>query len=107
MKRKRKVRTVWSMYHLRWRAYRAQGGLCYWCQQPMLPNAEINDPRALTADHLVPRYAGGQTKPGNIVAACRRCNSERNAEVNMPRRDERVLQAGDNTPSSPFARLKK
>lgn len=106
MKRKRKKRVTWSLLHLRWRAYNAQRGLCYWCKQPMKLDAG-NDPLTLTADHLVPIYAGGKTEPGNIVAACRKCNSSRQEEANMPKREEAVTRAGDDTPRSPFAILAK
>ena len=63
------------------------------------------DPRLATADHLVPRYAGGKTRAGNIVAACRKCNNERNTETNRSKGGV-YYTAGDDTPHSPFAILK-
>jgi 5-methylcytosine-specific restriction endonuclease McrA len=107
MRRKRKPKAPWTLQQLRWRAFNAQRGLCYWCGQPMKQNCELNDPLALTADHLIPRYAGGLTKPGNIVAACRGCNNTRQVETNKPPRHEAVYKAGDDTPVSPFARLRQ
>jgi hypothetical protein len=50
------------------RAHQAQGGLCYWCKQPMKEDAPEGDPRRLTGDYLKPLHAGGETRPGNIVA---------------------------------------
>ena len=107
MKRKRKIRRVWSLHHLRWRAYNKQRGLCYWCEQPMKRTCEPTDPMLLTADHLIPLYAGGKTVPGNIVAACRKCNNTRQVELNKPKKDEAVYTAGNDTPISPFARLRE
>jgi 5-methylcytosine-specific restriction endonuclease McrA len=106
MKHVLKPGAPWTLHELRRRAYHAQKGLCYWCKQPMRFKGPQNHPQALTADHLVPRYAGGVTKPGNIVAACYKCNSERQVETNLPRKDEAVWRAGDDTPVSPFAKLK-
>ena len=96
----------WTLQQLRWRAYHAQGGLCHWCQQPMNLYGPQNHPRCVTADHVIPRYAGGLTKPGNIVAACFKCNTSRQQETNLPNKDEAQWKYGDDTPVSPFARLK-
>jgi 5-methylcytosine-specific restriction endonuclease McrA len=66
--------------------------------------------RFCTADHLVPRYAGGKTVAGNIVAACRACNNARNApETNRRRAAEPdlVVSIGDDAPRSPFEALKR
>lgn len=96
----------WTLKALRERACRAQDGLCYWCHQPMLLNGPANHPLACTADHYIPRYAGGKTRPGNIVAACRKCNSSRQTEANIPPKTERVTTAGSDVNYSPFAVLK-
>src|SRR5262245_39184184 len=97
----------WTFQRLRERAHRAQGGLCYWCGRKMRTNGPQNHPLACTGDHLIPRYAGGLTKPGNIVAACRECNSSRNSEADKPSKTEGVFSAGDPRFFSPFERLKK
>lgn len=97
----------WTLERLRERAYREQRGLCYWCGREMLTNGPMNHALACTADHLIPRYAGGLTKPGNIVAACRKCNSSRQKETNRPPKAEAVFTAGDTAHHSPFARLKR
>jgi 5-methylcytosine-specific restriction protein A len=33
----------------------------------------------LTADHIVPKAAGGTDQPGNIQVLCRPCNSRKHA----------------------------
>jgi 5-methylcytosine-specific restriction endonuclease McrA len=65
---------------LRDRLARKQGGLCFYCNRPMLlekghPEA-LNDPRQVTLDHILPKSEGGKIK-GNSVAACLECNQER------------------------------
>jgi 5-methylcytosine-specific restriction endonuclease McrA len=52
-------------------ACKAQGGQCFYCNQPMGRN--------VTAEHLVARMDGGGDTPGNIAAACRHCNAGRHA----------------------------
>lgn len=42
------------------------GGLCAFCSEP-----------ATTFDHLHPIARGGRTEPGNMVPACRPCNSSK------------------------------
>jgi 5-methylcytosine-specific restriction endonuclease McrA len=91
------------------RASRAQGGLCYWCQTPMIlvKTTPADEPRLMTADHLVPVYAGGLTIAGNIVAACYQCNSGRhNEETNRIKPGATVMTIGDPSSPSPFEILK-
>jgi 5-methylcytosine-specific restriction endonuclease McrA len=81
------------------RAYFKQHGLCYHCNE-FVPRS------AVTGDHLIPRYMGGQTRHGNIVASCFECNNQRNRETD--RHGGRLnVTVGDNTPRSPFEILKK
>jgi 5-methylcytosine-specific restriction endonuclease McrA len=55
-----------------------QGGKCCYCGVKMVaPTA--NSKRAMTAEHLKPKSAGGGASKDNIVAACVSCNSERGA----------------------------
>lgn len=51
------------------RAVRAERGpeRCSWCGAP---NAD-------TLDHFIPLSEGGATVPGNLVPACKSCNSRR------------------------------
>ena len=70
----------------------------------MLTDLGPTHPKFCTADHLVPRYAGG-----NIVAACRTCNTTRNAPETNRRRASApglVASAGDDAPRSPFEMLR-
>ena len=41
---------------------------CVYCGEPF-------PPEALTLDHVEPRMRGGDQSEGNLVAACRACNS--------------------------------
>ena len=94
---------------LRTAACRQQLGLCYWCGDQMFTDVEPIHPKFCTADHRIPRYAGGKTVAGNIVAACRACNNARNApETNRRRAAEPglVMSIGDDAPCSPFEALK-
>lgn len=59
------------------RAYRAQGGLCWWCGCAMTLGRDDGLPTKCTAEHLVRVADGGPTTPDNVVAACRNCNSMR------------------------------
>lgn len=100
MKRRRKVKQAHRLKHLRTRAYHAQNGKCYWCGNAMQPDK-------VTADHVVPQYAGGQTWPGNIVAACAPCNSQRTLEANHRPKSAPAFRAGTDDLVSPFAALAK
>ncbi|WP_194922942.1 HNH endonuclease [Catenulispora pinisilvae] len=58
-----------------WRKLRASildrdGWRCHWCGAV-----------ATTVDHVVPRAAGGDDSPGNLVASCSRCNCSRGARM--------------------------
>lgn len=92
------------------RAHYRQEGLCFWCKQPMIlvkTTHNERDPRLMTAEHLVPVYAGGLTRPGNIVAACCECNNSRNPETNrMKAPGTIIVSVGDDEPSSPFEVLR-
>ena len=52
-----------------WKRKRASG-VCHYCQQ-QFPPAE------LTMDHLIPLVRGGKSTKGNLVAACKDCNSKK------------------------------
>ena len=102
----RKVRKQYSLRALRRRAFTRQKGLCFWCGVAM--TFDLKDPRCLSADHYpIPQHLGGKTEPGNIVAACRTCNSERHPELDKPRDENCTWSAGDDLPASPFECLSK
>jgi hypothetical protein len=91
------------------RAFVTQRGLCHWCLKPMDPasagNAGVCNSRTMTADHLQPVWAGGQTLPGNVVAACYECNQARGEVTNLQGKNWK-LTIGDDTSVSPFEVLK-
>lgn len=107
MSRKRKF---YNARQLAKKAHYRQGGLCFWCREPMVlvrttPDYR-DDPKLMTAEHVVPKYAGGQTRPGNIVAACYHCNNTRNPETNQIKPGAIVGSVGDDEVSSPFEVLR-
>ena len=53
-----------------WWKRRRASGICYYCRNHF-PPAE------LTMDHLVPLVRGGRSTKGNIVPACKACNSKK------------------------------
>lgn len=53
-----------------WWKRRLSEGRCYYCGEKFLP-------KDLTMDHIVPLIRGGKSTKGNIVAACKECNSRK------------------------------
>ena len=45
-------------------------GVCYYCRRKV-------GREQLTMDHVVPLSRGGKSKKGNIVPACKECNSKK------------------------------
>ncbi len=59
--------------HLRqsaWWMRKIQKGECYYCHRIVGRNG-------LTMDHVVPLSRGGKSRKGNIVPACKQCNSKK------------------------------
>lgn len=54
----------------RWWSNRVALGVCHYCGGVFLPEE-------LTMDHLVPIVRGGKSTRGNIVPACKECNSKK------------------------------
>ncbi len=54
----------------RWWQQRLARGICHYCGRKFLPSD-------LTLDHVVPLIRGGKTKRGNVVPACKECNSQK------------------------------
>jgi hypothetical protein len=50
-------------------------------------------------------WDGGQTRPGNVVAACYACNHDRGRVTNQTKWGSKFT-IGDDTPSSPFEVLR-
>jgi 5-methylcytosine-specific restriction endonuclease McrA len=53
-----------------WWKRKRSSGICYYCGGKFKP-AE------LTMDHLVPIARGGKSVPGNVVPACKECNTKK------------------------------
>ncbi len=54
----------------RWWSNRIARGVCHYCGGSF-PAA------SLTMDHVVPIIRGGKSTPGNVVPACKECNSKK------------------------------
>ncbi|MCB0419578.1 MAG: HNH endonuclease [Bdellovibrionales bacterium] len=52
-----------------WRQRLAQG-VCYYCEEKFSPTD-------LTMDHVIPVSRGGKSSKGNVVVACKQCNTEK------------------------------
>ncbi len=52
-----------------WKRRRATG-ICHYCGQKFPPHT-------LTMDHLVPLVRGGRSSKGNLVPACKECNTKK------------------------------
>lgn len=55
---------------LRDAVFRRDGYRCVYC-------AEVQPSELLTLDHVEPRMRGGDNSSGNLVAACRLCNTRK------------------------------
>lgn len=53
-----------------WWKRRRSSGICHYCGQKF-------PPRELTMDHIVPIIRGGHSTRGNVVPACKDCNSKK------------------------------
>jgi 5-methylcytosine-specific restriction endonuclease McrA len=65
--------------------FRRDGYRCVYC-------GELLPAEALTLDHVQPRLRGGDRSPGNLVAACRACNTEKGAAPAWAYLSERPVQ---------------
>ena len=57
-----------------WWKRRIAEGVCYYCRR-------VVGHRALTMDHIVPLGRGGRSRRGNVVPACKDCNTRKKALV--------------------------
>ena len=53
-----------------WWKRRVSTGVCYYCRRQV-------GPRDLTMDHIVPLGRGGKSIRGNVVPACKECNTRK------------------------------
>ena len=64
---KRKAR---ELRRSQWWKRRCAKGVCDYCGRPTPPGE-------LTMDHIVPLSRGGRSRRGNVVPACKDCNSRK------------------------------
>jgi 5-methylcytosine-specific restriction endonuclease McrA len=57
-----------------WWKRRIADGVCHYCRQQV-------GHRALTMDHIVPLGRGGRSARGNVVPACKACNTRKKSLV--------------------------
>jgi 5-methylcytosine-specific restriction protein A len=57
-----------------WWKRRRASGTCHYCGRTFAP-------RELTMDHLVPLVRGGRSTKGNLVPACKECNSKKQNQL--------------------------
>lgn len=67
-----------------WWKRRCAKGRCHWCNRPT-PAGE------LTMDHIIPISRGGKSTKGNLVPACKTCNTQK--KQLLPMEWEAYLQA--------------
>jgi 5-methylcytosine-specific restriction endonuclease McrA len=65
---RRERRTARELRQSQWWKRRCSSGVCHYC------GAEVGAAN-LTMDHLVPIIRGGRSTRGNVVAACKSCNT--------------------------------
>lgn len=53
-----------------WWKRRRSSGICHYCGRKFKPTE-------LTMDHLVPLGRGGKSTKGNVVPACKECNTKK------------------------------
>ena len=57
-----------------WWKRRRSSGVCHYC------GANVGA-KALTMDHLIPLVRGGRSNKGNLVPACKDCNSKKKHQL--------------------------
>jgi len=71
---RRQRRKAKELRSSQWWKRRCFSGLCYYCGKKV-------PPRSLTMDHIVPIVRGGKSAKGNLVPACKECNSKKQSLV--------------------------
>ncbi len=67
---KREKARAREMRDSQWWKRKRSSGICYYCGKSFKPSE-------LTMDHLVPLVRGGRSVQGNLVPACKDCNSKK------------------------------
>jgi hypothetical protein len=99
--------TAAEIQEFRRRLFEEQCGLCHWCKQPMRLLLPVPDKQNVgdvaTFEHLNDRLSKGGRKgdEGTVVAACSKCNNDRNRER------EKLIQDALNTYCNGDVAMKK
>lgn len=85
----------------RWRKrqFLAQGGTCYYCDEPL--NGTHNN-----IDHVVPKSKRGSNHPDNLVLTCWRCNKDKNNKL-LTAKSKEELRAKNKAKRGTYSRLKE
>ncbi|MDM8552993.1 HNH endonuclease [Desulfobacterales bacterium HSG2] len=67
---KRERRKARELRNSQWWKRRCAKGVCHYCGRPA-------PPKKLTMDHIVPMSRGGRSTKGNVVPACKECNTNK------------------------------
>ncbi len=75
----------------RWWQRKIADGRCHYC-------GRVFKPAELTMDHVVPLIRGGKSTKGNIVPACKECNSKKKYMLPIEWQEylERIKRADEN-----------
>jgi len=80
---KREKEKARELRRSRWWRNRIARGECHWCGGTFPPDE-------LSLDHIVPLVRGGKSTRGNVVPACKECNSRK--KYLLPAEWEEYLQ---------------
>ncbi|MEW6586076.1 MAG: HNH endonuclease [Nitrospirota bacterium] len=67
--RKEKIKAQ-ALRKTQWWKRKCAEGVCYFCGKKV-------QPKELTMEHVVPLVRGGRSSKGNLVPACKECNSKK------------------------------
>lgn len=87
---KREKEKARKLRRSKWWLRRINQGICYYCKKKV-------GREQLTMDHMVPLSRGGKSRKGNIVPACKECNSKK--KYLLPIEWDAYLEALKNRPS--------
>ena len=84
---RREKRKARELRQTEWWKRKCAKGVCHYCSL-------FVKPKELTMDHIVPISRGGKTTKGNVVPACKDCNTKKKSLLPMEW-DEYLAQKGN------------